>query len=174
MEYNTNSSYLSGRELIERWRVRPIDLQTMISEGKLYYTFDGQQLECGYIYGSLGEVYFPKNDIHEYEKKHPELKPQEKTLVEQTESQDDNSPLDSNERQELGRLRNEKIKWDASIKVALEIGRWLASVSKKIKKAEFDNKVYRLNSKLPNSTRDKIWSIVSSDYKNTAGRPKKS
>lgn len=75
---------------------------------------------------------------------------------------------------ELGTLRNEKIKWDTSIRAATEIGLlfYEGELSKPTTRAAF---VEEFNSKvggLPDTTVTMIYKALPSDYKHKGGKPK--
>lgn len=75
---------------------------------------------------------------------------------------------------ELGTLRNEKLKWDASIRAAAEIGLLFfeGELPKPTTKDEF---VKKFNSKvggLPDTTVEMIYKALPSEYRHKSGKPK--
>jgi len=83
-----------------------------------------------------------------------------------------NIPMASKDARELGRLRDEKKKWDASIRAAVETGIHCASLGNVITTAQLTDFIVKIE-KLPDTTIDKIWQALPDKYKKKAGRPKK-
>jgi len=81
-------------------------------------------------------------------------------------------PMGAEDARELGRLRAEKKKWDASIRAAVETGIHCASLANVITTAELTDFIVKIE-KLPDTTIDKIWQALPDKYKKKAGRPKK-
>ncbi len=86
------------------------------------------------------------------------------------------SDLSGKERQELGRLRTEKKKWEQSIKAAVQVAIHCVKESAgkaKQKPTRADIEDFLHEFKLPKTTEEKIISTIPSEYRQGAGRPKK-
>ncbi|MCK4815709.1 hypothetical protein KA005_08065 [bacterium] len=77
------------------------------------------------------------------------------------------------ESRELGQLRAEKSKWDESIKAAVHIGQWLATLDNSIIRQNFLDEIQNQRFKLSATTEDKIWKAIPDKYKHGSGRPPK-
>jgi hypothetical protein len=76
--------------------------------------------------------------------------------------------LTGKEKRELGRLRAEKKKWDASLSAAVRIGIFCAEhcrSNESLKRSNFRQEIFRINAELPESTREQIWKSIPSKYK---------
>lgn len=83
------------------------------------------------------------------------------------------TPLTKSEKQELGRLRKEKEKWDESISASVSIGIWLTELKYKITHKELEAQILKAFPDIPKSTiNKKIWEAIPEDYKNTGGAKK--
>ena len=84
------------------------------------------------------------------------------------------SKLSPKESQELGRLRKEKEKWDDSIKAAVQAAIYCEKQGKKVtKKQIWDELSQHSLDNIPNTTFDKIWRAIPSEYRSIGGRPPK-
>jgi hypothetical protein len=81
-------------------------------------------------------------------------------------------PMAAQEARELGQLREEKKKWDASIRAAVETGIHCANLSDLMTRDQLTDFIVKTES-LPDTTIDKIWKALPDKYKKKAGRPKK-
>ena len=80
--------------------------------------------------------------------------------------------LDGKERTQFGQLLREKEKWDISIEAALEIGRSLKP-GKRIKRDEFEDKIFTEFRDLPSTTIKLIWDKIPPKFKFVGRPPKK-
>jgi hypothetical protein len=81
--------------------------------------------------------------------------------------------LTAKEKRELGQLKNEKIKWDASIEASFQIGMWVASKKDPLKRNEIKDKLYELDSSIPTTTFEVIRNAIPPEKRRRGGRPKK-
>ncbi len=90
--------------------------------------------------------------------------------------EDEKESLTPNEKRELGRLRNEKIKWDSSIKAATIAGIFCGTQSQLITKKKLRKELesHKLYLNLSDTTFEKIWKAIPEKHKNLGGRPRKS
>jgi hypothetical protein len=80
-------------------------------------------------------------------------------------------PMDAEDARELGRLRGEKTKWDASILAAVQAGIHCSEMDDEITRDQLTDFIVKIE-KLPDTTIDKIWQALPDKYKKKAGRPK--
>lgn len=82
--------------------------------------------------------------------------------------------LGPEERQELGRLRLEKEKWDTSIRASIVVGRSLTPgkrfTKKEVWKVLADSGIH--GSDLPDAVFNQIWASIPTEFRNIGGRPK--
>ena len=78
-------------------------------------------------------------------------------------------------RKKLKELENEKLKWDASIRAATNIGLlyYEGGLPKQAKKDEFIKMYREMLEDLPDSTIDMLYGALPTEYRNLGGRPKK-
>jgi hypothetical protein len=84
--------------------------------------------------------------------------------------------LSSKEKQELGRLRTEKITMDSAIKAAIEVGVYLEKVKMKselIVRSDISDLINKIDIKIPNTRIDLIWKSIPDEIKSGPGRRKK-
>ncbi len=88
---------------------------------------------------------------------------------------DNNETLEANQKQELGRLRTEKSKWDDSVEISVEVGLFCSELEKNKQKITRDMLTDFIAQKgygdLPKTTIDKIWKAIPEKYRKKAGRP---
>lgn len=92
-----------------------------------------------------------------------------------TQSQPIIESLTSKEKQEFGRLKVEKNTMDATIKAAIEVGRFIQqkeSLGEKIIKKEITDLIYKIDKDIPNTRIDLIWRLLPDTIKHGPGRPK--
>jgi hypothetical protein len=172
--------WISAEHLMERWNLEPYELKQIPIKG--YIPGSPEQVpDSPFEYIDVGfaaivdidalphdlllNCVFKRSDVYNLEKKHPELRNEEQ------------GQISKKEKKELGQLRNEKSKWDDSIKASFQIGiycRELSEQDKKITHSMLDQKIFDLGFKdLPDSTIELIWKGISENYRQKAGRPRK-
>jgi len=84
------------------------------------------------------------------------------------------SSLAPEEARELGQLRGEKKNWDASLKIAFQMGLYCAKLEggQVLTRGQLTDEVCRID-KLPDTSIDRIWDAMPDKYKKGPGRPKK-
>ena len=172
---SSDQEILSHKEVLQRWDrdinilkkfVMSRDLPAYDSSG---VWFDPLSPEAQHLGINPKNYIYLKSEVEELEIRKPWLS---KDTIE---SDDDNQQsLNAKERREFGQLKREKEKWDASIKVAVEIGIFCQEQNKKIKRAEIRDKAYEANPNIHDTTIEKIWKAIPKQYRSTGGRPKKS
>jgi hypothetical protein len=85
------------------------------------------------------------------------------------------SGLDADTKRELAVLKNEKLKWDASIAAAVQIGLlfWEGELSKPTTKEAFISEFNEKVGGLPDTTVEMIYKALPTEYRNRGGKPKK-
>ncbi|WDP88707.1 MAG: hypothetical protein HUN04_02725 [Desulfobacter sp.] len=89
---------------------------------------------------------------------------------------DESAKLSGKESQELGRLRTEKRTMDATVKAAIEVGKFVQTKinnKEKIVRGHIENFVNKLDKNIPGTRIDLIWESINDEVKNGPGRPKK-
>jgi hypothetical protein len=81
-------------------------------------------------------------------------------------------PIAGEDARELGRLRAEKKKWEASILAAVQAGIHCSEMDGVITRDQLTDFILKIQN-LPYTTIDKIWNALPDKYKKKAGRPKK-
>ncbi len=158
---------ISGRTLMKRWNMDKYELLYQIQHGLApLYLCDGDWFEVediSRIEPSYGpELLFRPQDIEKYEEENDWIV-----------SDDNRSSVSGKEAQELGRLRKEKAKWNSSIVAAVQIGLSCGNLEERITRAQLQDKVYEIDSDIPNTVIDKIWKALPENVKQQAGRPPK-
>jgi hypothetical protein len=137
----------------------------------------------------LQSIFYLFTDIEHFEKKHGKPKVQmepdfDETITnhqrkefEMITENTQRDKLSANDARELGRLKNEKRKWDDSISAAVKIGiscQKLQLEGHEITRANLTDEIFKLGyKKLPDTTIDKIWKAIPESYRKKAGRPSK-
>ena len=160
----------SGQRLMERWKMAPTELGSLIYQGlPAYRMSEGSFIQINPVeienFGmpSMTDLVFKPRDVVRFE--------QEWEL----ESADQpRTALSAKEAQELGRLRKEKRKWDASIVAALKVGLFCAKTDKPILRRTVTDIAFGVDNRIPDTTIDNIWKAIPEEMKKAAGRPKKS
>jgi hypothetical protein len=86
-----------------------------------------------------------------------------------------NPDMDANEKRKFGQLKREKEKWDASIQAALLVGMFVQEQKQKnqvLKRKDVSDKLYKIDSSLPDTVFEKIWKAIPSQYRHKGGRTK--
>jgi len=162
----------SGERVLKRWNASPTELAAHIYRGlPAYHLKEGQFYQVHpkelnhFDMEHMTDLLFIPSEIEAFEKENEELI--------QRMQNEANGGLKGKEAQELGRLRIEKEKWDASIVAALNIGLYCANLGHPITRAELADEVYKIDPKIPDTVIDKIWKAIPADKRKDAGRPKK-
>ena len=113
------------------------------------------------------EFIYRKSEVEELETRKPWLS------IGNSES-DEAQPLTGKEARELGQLRTEKKKWDASIEAAVKIGFWAATKEKILIRRIVKDKLYKIDNSIADSTFEKIWKAIPEKKRSKGGKPKKS
>ena len=109
-------------------------------------------------------------------KKHPGYEKSEVINNQPKKDKTDTGSQDSltgKEVQELGRLKTEKKKWDASINAAFHIGMWVTKIKDRLKRAQVQDKLIEIEKEIADTTFQKIWKAIPDEKRNLGGRPKK-
>ena len=162
----------SGERVLERWNASPTELALFIYRGLTAYYMEKGVIDKlnpeelnRFDRAQMTDLLFVPSEIESFEKENDELIQGLKNEA--------NGGLKGKEAQELGRLRSEKDKWDASIVAALRIGLYCAHLDDAITRAELADEVYKMDPKIPDTTVEKIWKAIPVDKRKDAGRPKK-
>lgn len=109
----------SGKRVMERWDISSTELGSWIYHGlPAYQMIKGEFLQIPpeeinhFSEDHMTDFVFRPSDIEAFEKEHGLLRPQQPV----------ESHLSAKDAQELGRLRDEKLKWDSSIVAAVHVG----------------------------------------------------
>jgi len=84
--------------------------------------------------------------------------------------------LSGKEKQELGRLKKEKITMDLTVKAAIDVGKYVEKAkmrNKLIVKNEIIDLINGIDLKIPDTRIDLIWKSIPNEIKSGPGRPKK-
>jgi len=164
--------FWSGQRILERWNVPPTELASFIYQGLPAYKMEkGKILKMepeeihDFDSSHMTDLLFMRADIEDFEKANK--------LPTKDESDANNIELTAEEARELGRLRNEKNKWDSSIIAALHIGMYCSGLDHPITHDELTDVVYKIDDKIPDTTIDKMWKALPDKYRKGAGRPRK-
>jgi len=159
----------SGKRIMERWGISSTELGSWIYNGlPAYQMIKGEFLQIPpeeinqFDEKHMTDFVFRPSDIESCEEEHDLL-----PLYEQ-----DESKLSANDAKELGKLREEKFKWDSSIVAAVQVGTFCASFGRPVVRREVDEVIMKIDAKIPNTTMDKIWKALPNKYKKGAGRPR--
>lgn len=159
-----NRLFLSYEEVLERWHISWDDLMAYICPQKNEpylpaISPDGPKLiiEDVVEWSRLPEgkaLTFYVKDVLKFEK-------QKNLVVYDSDGiGDSEEPIDGKERQELGRLREEKKKWDKSIEAAVHATLFChgKEQGKEITRDKLKDELYQFN--LPHTTFEKIWGAL--------------
>ena len=81
--------------------------------------------------------------------------------------------LNAKDKRELGQLRRQKEKWDASINVAVKIGVYCQEQNRILNRHEIWDQVIHIDKNLPETTIEKIWKAIPEQFRSKGGHPKK-
>jgi hypothetical protein len=133
-------------------------------------------LPLNVLAAKLKEQFFLLSEVEEYERLAGIVVNNNEDNVELsigTEQVNENG-LSPEERQELGRLRLEKEKWDRSIKASMVVGQSLTP-GKRFTKEELWKILEKSGiqrNDLPNTVFNQIWASIPTEFRNIGGRPK--
>lgn len=189
--------WLTGRELKSRWGITPPTLVYWIKTTDLKAHWPNDFLPINddtvseyadlenyldleherflrvrtpkYKYGrrwpGFDKLIYDKDIVVSIEKEHD---------IQPTQPSDDVNDLDGKERQELGRLRKAKEKWDDSIHAAVIATQFCIEQNDRVtKKLLWDKLDQQKYGKIPNTVFEKIWKAIPQKYRNIGGAPKK-
>lgn len=164
--------FWSGQRVMERWGIYTTELAAHIYRGLRALRMEG---------GQFHEV--PPDEVNHFDADHMTdfiFDPEEITRFEKENgltpihgSESEGSRLSAKDAQELGRLREEKLKWDSSIVAAAHVGIFCATIGRPVVRREVDDEIYKVDPQIPKTTMDKLWKALPNKYKKGAGRPKK-
>lgn len=166
------SEILTYTEILKRWDKDVAILKSFIVAGDLpafHYAYgvwldpEGNDFDLNNIH--LEDFFFLKSDVEELEILKPWLN-KNNADIENSES------LTGKERRELGQLRTEKKKWNASITAAVQIGMWVLSQDGNLKRKDVEAKLHAIDPAIPNTTFEEIWKAIPPEYRHSGGRPK--
>ena len=164
--------YWSGKRILDRWGIPPTELALFIYQGLPAYKMEkGKILKMEpkeineFDFNHMTDLLFKRIDIEDFEKANE--------LPIKEESDANNRKLTAEEARELGRLRNEKNKWDRSIEAAVQVGIFCANMGRPVVKREVVDEVIKIDRGIPDTTIDKMWKALPDKYKKGAGRPRK-
>ena len=146
--------------LLKRWGIDQYTLSRILEDGLPCYDTDNQVFmwEDGI---DKDTVKYRMDDVEKYEEEHPHIFGAEWQV------------LDAKEKRELGQLRREKEKWDASINVAVQIGIFCMEHGPNLTRKVIWDIAYEIDNDLPNTTLERIWKSIPANLKSKGGRPSK-
>ena len=160
--------WIKGKHLLERWNIDFNELIEFIEQGLPAYDDDLNRVEMELVencyLGKIERYKFEPSDIEQFEADNEWLLKGKTTLP---------SELTGDERRELGQLRTEKKKWDASINASVKIGLFVSEQTGPLKRDDVKNELYKIDSSLPDTTFEMIWKAIPDQYRHKGGRPKK-
>jgi hypothetical protein len=170
-----NQHFLNAKELMNRWGISEPDLLNILSGGEIKfrdasedlnsYSYDDRMLKLEYIPIMIFEL----TDVKRFERNNPKYKPPEEPT-----KKTDPEPLPAKEKRELGQLRNEKMKWDESIKATFHICSFCKDKEDgSVTRDMVRDQIHKYFPQLPETTIDKIWKAIPPNYRNKGGRPRK-
>jgi hypothetical protein len=159
----------SGKRIMDRWNSSPTELASLICDGLRAFRIEkGERIGVKpeeiqhYDDQHMTDLLFRPVDVEEFEKRFGLMK----VLVDQ------GVALSAEDARELGQLREEKKKWDASIDVAVQTGIHCAKRDDVITRDQLTDFIVKIGV-LPDTTIDKIWKALPEKYRKASGRPKK-
>ena len=164
MKNQSGNEEIVNQKTFEPWKPYPFEIAT----NKLHELYDLMYDPGDYDESKkdelLNSLFFKMEDVMHFEDK------------EKNNGMESNR-LPKNDARELGRLRQEKSKWDNSIKAAVLIGIFCDQLSTegiKITKAKLQDEIHKIGFKdLPKTTIEKIWKALPEQHRKKAGRPPK-
>ena len=152
--------WISWEFLLKRWAIESHALYFCIEEGLPCYNRDRSIIHWEDGCEETPE-YFKMGDIEKFELEHSYL------------FEYGNVSLDAKEKRELGQLRSEKEKWEASLKVAVEIGIFCREQDRRMTSGELDTKMRQIDKDIQDATIRRIRKAIPRDFISQGGRPKK-
>jgi hypothetical protein len=152
--------WISWTFLMKRWDVDVYGMYACIEEGLPCYDRDRTIFHWEDGCEKTPE-HFKMDDVERFEVEHPYL------------FEYGNVSLDAKEKRELGQLRSEKEKWEASLKVAVEIGIYCREQDRRMTIGELDTKMRQIDKDIQDATIRRIRKAIPPKYKSKGGRPKK-
>ena len=153
---------------MKRWDIDFNELTEFVEQGLPAYDDDLNRIEIDlvehYYPGKIEYYRFEPADIEQFEAENQWLL-KGKTPM--------SNELTGEERRELGQLRTEKKKWDASIIASVKIGLFVSEHTGLLKRADVKDELYKIGSRLPDTTFEMIWRAIPDQYRHKGGRPKK-
>lgn len=152
--------WISWEFLLKRWAIESHALYFCIDEGLPPYDRDRKMMIVEDDWEESPE-HFKMADVEKFEEEHPHL------------FENGNVGLDAKEKRELGQLRREKEKWDASLVVAVRIGMFCQEKDRPLTSPELEDKMREIDKHIEDTTIRKIRKAMPGEYKDKGGRPKK-
>ena len=166
------TSFLSGQRLMERWGIYSTELAAHIYQG-----LPALQMKEGKFFqvpleeinnfdaDHMTDFVFDPDDVLTFEKEHG--------LTPINESESDDGKLSGDDARQFGMLKRQKLKLDASILAAVQIGIYCANADHRITRDEMGDMIYKIDNAIPKSTYELIWQALPDQMKKGPGRPKK-
>jgi len=158
----------SAKRLMKRWNCSQDELLAIIPHGlPAFRTQKGEPVAVGVEEiedcdsAQFAKLVFRPKDVHALESD-PEF----------IDVMHGDVQMGAEDARELGRLRAEKKKWDASIRAAVQVGIHCSEIDDVITRDELTDFIVKIET-LPDTTIDKIWQALPEKYRKKAGRPKK-
>jgi hypothetical protein len=147
--------------ILKRWKINLNTFNRIIIEG--FPCYDENEVEFFYDeYDDERNAYkFKFSDVVKFENENPHL-------FEHLEGE-----LDAKDKRQLGQLKREKEKWNASLDVAVKIGVFIREQTIPVTRRAVWDKVFEIDNTLPDAVIERIWKSIPEQYKSKGGRPKK-
>lgn len=165
------AQFWSGQRVMERWGIYPTELAVNIYNGlRAYWMAEGEfhrvlpEEVNRFDVDHMTDLVFNPEDVISFEKEH------ELRNVQDPESE--NAKLTPEDARELGFLRKEKSKWNASIVAAVRVAIFCSTLGRPVLRKEVMDEIWGIDGKIPESTIEKIWKALPEKYKKGAGRPR--
>ena len=151
--------WISWEFLFKRWDIEPSAVYHCIEQGLPCYDRDRTIIHWEDGCEETPEQ-FKMDDVERFEVEHTYL------------FEYGNVSLDAKEKRELGQLRSEKEKWDASLVVAVRIGMFCQEQDRPLTSLELENKMREIDKNIKDTTIRRIRKAIPGEYKDKGGRPK--
>jgi hypothetical protein len=146
--------------ILLRWKISQYTFYRIISEG--FPCYDEDEKEFFSEEDDERSAYkFKFSDVVKFENDNPHL-------FEHLEGD-----LDAKDKRQLGQLKREKEKWNASLDVAIQIGVFCREQTIPVTRSMVWDKVFEIDNTLPDAVIERIWKSIPEQYKSKGGRPKK-
>ena len=167
MDTKNNSEWMYGGMVRSRWCVDDRTFAAIIYDNKIpAYDIHHERLDAEEaLHSFIEDQKFRKEDIENFEIENKDLFKNNADLAERI--------MDAKASRELGQLRREKEKWDASINVAVKIGVYCHEQNKELTRKEIWEYVIHIDKNLPDTTIEKIWKAIPEQFRSKGGRPQK-